>query len=606
MADRAKMNAKRMALAAKYAPKAPDAGEQSKAPLQTPRTEYLERLELLRAERSTWLSHWQEISDYIFPRRFRYLTSDRNKGYKRNDRIINNTPTRAVRTLGAGKQTGMTSPARPWFEFDTDGMSDEEASWTEGVEKAVYSCLARSNIYGKLHEMWEGQAAFATWAFLIAEDEKTDARAYSWPIGQYMLACSARQEIDTAFREFGMTVAQMVSEFGIGSCSPLVQQLFKDRKLDTWIDVCHVIEPNVSRESGKLDAKNMPFRSCYFEKGATQDNKNGVDAAYQGMLRVSGYEEFPVMVARWYVTGEDVYGSGSPGMDVLGDCKALQLAERRKATAVDLTVKPPMKGPTNLRTQKISLLPGDVTYVDEEGTKGAFKPAIEPPQQAVPNSIQVIREHEFRINETFFVDLFNSMQAMDDAPNGGKQPVTAREINERHEEKMILLGPVVENDQTDVLGPLITRLVGILARRGKLPPPPPTMRGRTVGVRYTSVMAQAQKLLGTAAIERFTSFIGSLSAVRPDILDLPNFDKIVTDYAEMLGVSVDEMNTAEVVQQIRAQRQQQQQQQQQMAALQQGADAAKVASQADLNGDNVLSRLLNTTGGGGGAIGGQP
>lgn len=563
----------------------------NKSPLDTfnERRRLLDRLTALVTERSTWLYHWQEINLYIFPRRFRYLQTDRNKGYKRNDNIVNNTPTRAVRTLGAGKQSNMTSPARPWFEFDTAGMTDEEAIWTEAVERWVYATFARSNVYAALHETWEGQGVFATWAFLLSEDEETDVRAYSLPIGQYSLASSARREIDTCYREFSMTVAQVVEEFGLENCSEQTRRLYHDGKLDNWVDLCHAIEPNRNRKTGKVDSKNKPFRSVHFEKTCNED--------HDGFLRVSGYDEFPVIVGRWYVTGEDVYGSGSPGMDALGDCKALQLAERRKATAVDLVVKPPMKGPTSLRTQKLSLLPGDMNFVDEDGTRGKFEPAILPNPNAIGAAQSVIREHEYRIEQTFFVDLFIAMQAKDDSPNGGKQPITAREVVERHEEKMLMLGPVVENDQTGVLGPLIQRTVSIGARRRKLPPPPASMRGKTVKVKYTSIMAQAQKLLGTAAIERFTSFIGSMSAVRPEVLDIPNFDTIVKDYADALGVSVSEINTEEVIKKIREQRAQQQAQQQQMEQIQQGADAAKTASQADMAGDNILTRLASANGG---------
>jgi hypothetical protein len=568
------------------------------------RQQYLARMALLQAERSSWLMHWYEIAEYIFPRRFRYLQSDRNKGLKRNDKIINNTPTRAARDLGAGKMAGMTSPARPWWEPDTFGLSDDESAWVEIVYKSVNDALARSNIYGKIHEMWEHEGTFATGCFLLLEDEETDVRGYSMPIGQYSLGCDARREIDTCYWEVSYTVSQLVEEFGLDNCSPFVQQQWKENKKDTWIEIVHAVEPNRSRETGLIDNQNMPFASVWFERGAHKDNRNGTTQDYQGFLRKGGYEEFPVVCARWFVTGEDVYGSASPGMDSLGDSKALQLAERRKATAVDMTVKPPMKGPASLRSQKLSLLPGDMNYVDEEGAKGKFEPAVVTHPQAVPNAIENVRTHEFRINQTFMVDLFRSMQTTDEAPNGGKQPITAREVAERHEEKMLNLGPVVEGDAT-TLAKMIDRIARILLRRGRIPPPPPTMRGKNVKIKFTSIMAQAQKLMGTATKERAVSFIGSLSAVKPEVLDIPNWDQITRNYFEDLGMGSDEINTEEVVAKARQQRAEAQAAQQQMQQIQQGADAAKVASQADLNGDNVLSRLLNTQGGGGGPIGAQ-
>lgn len=563
------------------------------APGMSLRQRYLQRWAALGTDFSTWLQHWIELSDYIFPRRFRYLTTDRNKGTKRNDKIINSTAPVAVRVLAAGKMAGLTSPARIWCRFVVADplLSDdpEIKEWLALCEKVFYETMAKSNLYNCLHEVYGIQGTFSTAAFYIEEDEEDDVRGYVFPIGQFRIATSAKQRVDTIYRQFSMTVGQIVDEFGIQNVSPMVKELYEKQQYDVWKLVMHVIEPNRGRDSRFMDAKNMPWLSTWFEVEAGDQ--------HQAPLRVSGFEEFPVTVWRWFVTGEDVYGSGSPGMETLGDCKQIQILERRKAQALDKIINPPMNAPASMRAQRLSLLPGDNNYVPD-GQQGTFKPAIEVNPQTIPAVRDEISVVERRIKTGFYTDLF-MMMLEDDR----QQPVTAREINERHEEKMLQLGPVVERDEDEGLDPMINRVMAILFRRGKVPPPPQKLAGKRVKVEYTSVMAQAQKLLGTAATERLTSFVGSLSAVQKEVLDVVNFDAVVKEYAKMLGVPPDMINTEEVIAQIRQAREQQvqaAQAQQQMAALAQGA---KVASQADLGGDNVLSRLLNTTGGGGGPIG---
>jgi hypothetical protein len=568
-----------------------DRGQMQVGPL-APRQRYLQRLTALEAERSTWLAHWIELSDYIFPRRFRYLYTDRNKGTKRNDKIINSKPTVSVRILAAGKMAGLTSPARPWARFTiTDPLlaeDDEVKGWLQICERVFYETLAKSNLYNCLHEIYGIQATFATAAFYIEEDDEDDVRGYVFPIGQFCAAATAKQRIDTLYRKFSMTVGQMVEEFGEKNCSPTVREAYRQGNYDQWRVVVHVIEPNRGREPRYADAKNMPFRSCWFEYEA--------DQTHQEPLRVGGYEEFPVMVARWFVTGEDVYGSGSPGMETLGDCKALQLAERRKAQTVDKIVNPPMQAPASMRAQRLSLLPGDNNFVPD-GQQGQFKPAIEVNPAAIPAQKDVIKEHEYRIGEGFYTNLFQMMLEDD-----RQQPSTAREINERHEEKMLQLGPVVERDEDELLDPMVNRVMAILQRKGKVPPPPAKLRGQRVKVEYTSVMAQAQKLLGTAAIERFTSFIGSTSAVKKQILDIMNEDEIAREYAKMLGVPVNCINTQEVVAKIREAAAQQAQAQQSMQALGGMAQAAKAASGAEVTDTNLLGRLMNGAGAGGGPL----
>jgi hypothetical protein len=553
----------------------------------------LSRHAALMEERSSWLAHWQDLSDYIYPRRFRYLATERNKGTKRNDKIINNKPTQCVRTLQNGMMSGLTSPARPWIRLVTPNVADMTlpgvAEHLSILEKALYQTLARSNIYNCLHEVYGIESTFATAAMYVEEDDKTDVRGYVLPIGQFCIAASRRQEIDTLSREFSLTVRQVVSMFGRAACSPTVQQAYDLGRVDEWVEVIHMVEPREVRDLGMADNQNMPWASVWIEKNAPEGHPP---------LRVSGYEEFPYMVVRWYVTGEDVYGSGSPGMDALGDCKGLQTLERRKGQTVDKIVNPPMKAPMSLKAQRVSLLPGDTTYVPDAVAGQAFAPAIEIKPEAVPVIEKSIREHENRIKDTFYVSLFMAM-----LEDERVQPITAREVTERHEEKMLQLGPTVERNEGELLSPLLHRIAMILYRKGRVPPPPPALQGKQIKVEYISIMAQAQKLMGTSATERFVSFVGSTSAVYKRALDLPNFDKIVRRYAEMLGIDPGDINTEEMVKQIRDAAVAQEQ----AAAAQEGAmnavQGAQIASQTDMGGDTALSRLLNTVGGGAGPIG---
>jgi hypothetical protein len=555
----------------------------------SPLERYRKRLSMLNLERSTWLYHWQELNDYIFPRRFRYLQYDRNKGTKKNDKIINNKATVAVRTLASGMMAGITSPARTWFKLLGPARVRDDADvkmWLAQVEKITREELIKSNCYNVLHELYITLAVFGSPAMYVEEtpDSEDLFRAYLFPMGQYSLAASAKNKIDTIYRQFNMTVAQLIEEFGLEKCSTNVKNMYIEGAYDSWVRVVHVIEPN-KKWVGQKDAKNKKYVSKWFEDEANEDK----------FLRESGYDEFPVMAPRWSVTGEDVYGS-CPGMEALGDVKALQLLERRSQQAVDKVVNPPMKGPMSLKSSRISLLPGDITYVPDNVNGQKLEPAIEVKPDAINQAQGKIQACEYRIMQTFYTDLFRKMESADNAPNGGKQPVTAREINERHEEALLELGPVLERIHDELLNPFLNRVIQILWRAGRLPPLPAKLKGANIRVEYVSIMAQAQKILGTASIERFSSFVGSLSAVNKDILDLVNFDAMIREYAESLGVPIELLNKDEVVEQMRQARQQAQAQQAQMDQATQGAEAAKAAAGAQITPDNLLGRLMGGVG----------
>jgi len=562
----------------------------------------LERIELLNLhtqlynERSSWIEHWREISEFIYPRRFRYLQTDRNRGTKKNEKLINNTAYIANRTLASGMHAGITSPARPWFHLTTpDPGLAERAS----VRSYLYTCeermrvvFHRSNIYQALPLVYGDLGGFGTSALYVQEDDEDVIRAFVWPIGQYCLANSHRLAVDTVTREFSMTARQMAQFFGLEKCSEAVKNACKDQSpqgggehanAEAWFDVIHVIEPNDKFQDGYLDKRGMRFSSKWLEKSGDTT---------VGLLRDEGFHEMPGMFPRWEVTGEDAYGY-SCGMHALGDARALQLYERRAAQAADKLVNPPMKAPMSLRNQRASLLPGDITYVDTIQGGQNFTPAVEINPTSLNYFDNTIARLQRRIDSTFFADLWLMMQRDDRT-----QPATAREITERHEEKMLQLGPVLERLHDELLDPLIDRTFNIMNRKGLLPKPPRELQGVELRVEYVSIMAQAQKILATSGIERLASYVGSLASVQPDVTDKFDFDRSIDDYANALGTRPDLVRTEDDVKAIRAGRQKKADQNQQLMAATEAAKGAKTLSETNLEGDTALTRMLGAAGGG--------
>ena len=97
-----------------------------KQPTSQRKKRYNSRWSKLKSDFSSWRNHYIEISDYVAPRRGRYLTGkDTNKGRKRNTKIIDSTGTQSLRIMAAGMMSGMSSPSRPWFRIsapDTETM----------------------------------------------------------------------------------------------------------------------------------------------------------------------------------------------------------------------------------------------------------------------------------------------------------------------------------------------------------------------------------------------------------------------------------------------------------------------------------------------------
>lgn len=545
------------------------------------RQRYLKRLKQLDSERSSWIAHWRDLSDYVKPRSFRYLQGDRNKGTKQSQNIINNTATRALRTMSAGMMAGITSPARPWFRLGTrdPGLSafGPVRAWLDIAEAKLRLAFAGSNIYKCLHSVYDGLGLHGTAAMLVEEDATDILRGYVFPIGQYMLFNSDRLQVDGCFREYSMTVAQVVAKFGEDKCTTSTREKYKSGQLDAWVKVLHIIEPNDAYSPGKMGPKGKKWLSCWME--CSGDDKDG-------FLRESGFEEFPLMAPRWGTVGEDVYGE-SPAMAALGDIRALQALERTKGALVQKIADPPMRGPSSLMNQETSLMPGGMTYVDALGPGQTFAPVFEINPASLAAIEESCRQHEARIVSALYADLWMLITDGQEDPRK-----TATEVAALKEEKMLQLGPVMENLERELLGPLIDRAFAICLRSGLLPPPPKELHGQKLSVEYISIMAQAQKMLGLASKDRLLSFVETIAQVKPDITDKLDLDAMVEGYAEDLGVPSTIMRPQEEVDALRNQRAQAQAQQAQVEQAAQGAQAAKSLSETDTSGDNALTKLL--------------
>jgi hypothetical protein len=558
------------------------------------RRELLQRWEALKQERSSWLTHWSEIATYLLPRSGRFLSTRGNDGTKKHNSIYDSTGTRSLRVLAAGMMAGMTSPARPWFRLATrDADMLEYApvkTWLHKVTQLMRDIYARGNTYRSLHMLYEELGCYGTAATVVLPDYDDVLRHYPLTAGEYAVAVDARGEVQTLFREFELTTGQLVREFGHDKVSPSVRAAYDRGTLDQWWPVVHCIEPRDDREPAKArtDARHKAYRSVYFELGRSE---------YEGLLRDSGFDRFPALVPRWLVTSGDIYGA-SPGMEALGDIKQLQHEQLRKAQGIDYMTKPPLQVPNALMGREVDLLPGGITYVDaaqHAGIRSTWDVRLD--LSHLLGDIQDVRQ---RIGQTFYSDLF-LMLANDDRSN-----ITAREIAERHEEKLLMLGPVLERLHDELLSPMIELTFSRLLEAGLLPPPPQELEGEDLNVEFVSMLAQAQRAVGTQAVDRLLGTVGAIAQLRPEVLDKLDADQVVDTYADMLGVDPSLIVADDKVVLVRRTRAQQERAAQMAAAAPGMAKAARDMGSIDTGSKNAYTDAIDMFSGYAGGAAGLP
>lgn len=551
------------------------------------------RLIGLRTNRYSYWTHWRELGDYYLPRRYKWIITPNQmqRGSPINQHIIDCTGTLAARNLASGLMTGCTDPTKRWFRLKINRIDSTQTSpislWLAEVERLLALIFQESNFYTAIATFYFDLVIFGTASLLIYEDFDDVICCYNPCAGEYYLDNNDKLQPNVFYREFTYTIDQTVQEFGIENVSPAVSRLYKQggSSLTRELVIAHAIEPNTDGRKFGIPEK-FPFREVYWEWGGSASPQGGASFS-PGLLRKRGYYESPSIPGRWDLVSNDAYGR-SPAMDALGDVKQLQLETRRKAQAIDKMVNPPMLADVQLKNQPASLLPGGMTYISGMGAQGrpGFAPVYEV-QPRIAEMMEDLKEVKARISETFFNNIFQTMSQFETRSN-----VTATEVDQRKAESAIMLGPVLERLNYEVLKNVVNRTYNIAKRAGILPRPPAEIQGASINIEFVSMLEQAQNAAAGSGIERILQLIGNLAGIDPQAMDNVDIDFAIDKLSAQLGNDPRLIRSPQELSQIRTQRQQQQAYDQQAARAEQLAKSAKVLSDTNVGGgQNALQQI---------------
>lgn len=531
----------------------------------------------LKADRQPFWTLWREVADYFLPKRYVWLQSEREARVRsaKNPYILDSTGTTAARILASGMMNGITSPSRPWFRLRLAGFEHEGdaiAIWADEVVRRMLYIMAESNFYNSIAVLYLDLVVFGTAAMLIYEDDDTTIRCYNPALGEFYLGQSHRLSVDTFAREFKQTVKQLASNFGVENLSDALRAKHKQggaHALHSY-NVTHLIEPNTG--NGDVPSK-FRYQETYWES-ARNENK---------VLARRGFNELPGIFPRWELTANDSYGT-SPAMDALPDVIQLQQETKRKAQGLDKMVNPPIIADVQLEHRPTALMPNGITYVAGSNNVGA-KPLYQ--IQAPLNDMTMdIRDVQLRIRETLHNNLFNMISQLDTVRS-------ATEIDARREEKLVMLGSVLDRFESEALGPAINRIFNIMNRQGMLPEPPPEIEGVDIEIQYVSILSTAQSAVSAAPTERWLGLIGNLAAIKPEVLDIPDWPELVRNYGTAIGVQARDMKTREDAAAEAQAREEQLAMQEAGVAGKELVDASQTLSKTDVGGgSNALQQLL--------------
>lgn len=528
-------------------------------------TELKTRLDRLKTVRANWDPHFQELAEYVYPRRQEFVGA-RTPGEKRMAKIFDSTPIHSAELLSAGLHGMITNPANEWFSMALAGMEDTEdinvLRYLETCSDTIYNAINRpsTGFSTHVHEMYMEYVVFGTAIFYVAENGTRDGLFFkSIPLHQCYISEDASGMVDTLYREFPYTVKQIMERWP-QTAPRVVKQKFEKAEYEDEYEILHCVLPSVMLKDQRF---KMPYASVY------------MDLATGDILGTGGYEEFPYMVPRFYKASGETYGRG-PTMTALPDIKMLNKVQQTLIRGVQKAVNPSILVPDDGMMSPIRSVPDGLSYY----RAGGDKPSVLNEVGHLPLGTEFADSLRGRIAQIFFLDQLQLRE--------GPQ-MTATEVIQRTEERLRLLGPVLGRLQQEFLGPLIVRCFNILNRLRVLPLPPDSIPDDTeLKIHYVSPVALAQKQIEAQGIMRSFEVLAPFIEMDPSILDIFNKETLVRHTTTMFGVDPFVLHTKKEIAAIREQRAKAQEAEQggtmmreQAGALKNAAGAMKLMGEAE-------------------------
>lgn len=512
---------------------------------------YCEKQDLMESARWPTQSHWQECMEFIVPRK-NDVTSTRQPGDKRGNELFDSTAIISNELLASALHAMLTNPAQRFFELIMGDpqidIQEDVREWLQTVADRMFTVMNNSNFQTEVHEVYIDLGSIGTACMYMGEHKEKIVHFNARAMKEIYVQENNLGLIDTVHRKFKWKPKQMVQEFGEKKVPKIVQDAYQKGNHEDWT-VIHAVQ-------SEYDAKgSAKFNSCYFLK------------EQKVILSEDKFNEFPYAVPRWTKTSGEVYGRG-PGMSTLPEIKMINAMKQSTIEGAQLTIRPPMMVSDDGVIGKVRLTPGGLTVVRPmSGNEAPIKPLMM--DSRIDFGIQIIEQTQMAIKKGFYVDQLQM-------PSGPQ--MTATEVSQRTEEQMRLMGPVLGRQHFEFLKPVIERVFGIMSRRGMFPPAPQSIQGKKFDVRYSSLIARAQRMSDGQNLSRAIQTAAPIIQMKPESIDILNTDKALQYIFELYGIPQKIMNSSRDVQKSRdAKAQAQQQASQEMQQQHQADVVSKVA-----------------------------
>ena len=461
------------------------------------------RADNLKTERNARFDpSWQYISNYLWPD-VSDINTEKTEGTEDwFQRIYETTGVSATRTCSVGVRNWVTPATEPWLDImppynlpkaaeapmngrlarlqnpnapsvDANGM-DDATRWCHETGMVGLQELQASNFYSVVQTFNRMACTFGT-ALMFCEKGKTQLYKFEqFKVGTFCIAENDQKIVDTVMRWFKRTTRQIVQayckkgsdgKYDTSNLPEKIRKAWDSGKYDQQWELIHHCMPmeDYKAMGGTVEndgmASQMAFASIY---QLTEGKK---------IVQTGGYEEMPYFCVRWdrWGTENQVWGC-SPGFESLPEARQLNFVTQFKDAKVEIDAYPRFLVPDNL-TGELQLAAGGDTPVKADDLARGAKPQEWLTQGSNESIKEMTEEKKAMVNKFFFVDIFTALSQLGDKITESTLGAISLLIGE----KLDQFTGTFDQYRTELINPLVMRMIGIAWREGKLKEPPTSM-----------------------------------------------------------------------------------------------------------------------------------
>jgi hypothetical protein len=520
----------------------------------------------LKGQRSSFDTYYQTLHDYF------YVEAENvNRTYYPGTELdflylLDSTSLELADVLASGIQNYLTPASTPWFvlEHPNKAFRDSKAvrSWMQDVTEELNFVLNRSNFYNQMPTFYKASGVYGTSVLMIEDDFEDSLRFYNLPIKNTLITEDAREKPLEYYLPFEYTAEQAYTKFGDKVDEDIIEAIKNKRDADKKFEYVYYLGPRQMRQLGATDRGNMPIRGVW------------VEAKTQKIMKEDGYENMPAVAHRFYKRPQTAYGF-SPAMKALPWIRMINTMADTMLRAAMKQTDPPIAIPDSGFISPMNFNPRAQNYYK--------RGKLDPQKDIAPignygNVMIGMQEIEYYSNKAADIMFKNAFLAFQ---NITKQ-MSVPEVMQKANESLTLLGPAVGRYMSDVLQPTVERCIGILHKKGRLPPLPTEMQlDPSYDVKFVGRLAQAQKQEELNNMTNALAIAGQIAQFKPEAMDKISADDTIDELWGITNAPARMIYDSEEVAEIRNARAKQQEMAQMMASAQMMGAAGKDAAQAE-------------------------